>query len=285
MEQLPLPRNLFGSVATYKQVAIDAAVQSLRAAFDGLIVPFTVGEGIEHVISYGRTGSTRLKTLPYSRAEWSEVISTLDLAWVLLSARRERDLEAGQSSSLATVLIRFAELVDAKGRILPKPRASVFEFSARQTIYGEQVPQAVQQQLIQWARTTFTQHDGVTGYITLDYVTANAYGSMSPYEASVGLSYQWASLAFREKVRGYYFGNLLSASQLELLGGAKSLRQVPAALFVPLGSGGAYLQLGEDINYPDRERLQALKQFLTPLLPKGYPQAPDYYAGLPAFTL
>ena len=268
-------RNLFASVATYATPPTAQAIEHLRDIFEMLIRPYTQDTDGQYFVQWLRMGSSRPQRASEEAVKWNKVLDG-PLNWLVINAWRESNLETTQSPSVAAVTLHVAE--DPK-------RASVFEVSMSKSLFGSTIDRGVQQTIVDWASTTFQAFEGIAGYITCDYVSANVYGSMSPYEQSVGLSYPWASLEFRTKARGYYWGNLLHASHVELLGGPGRLQEAPVAHVEPLGQNGYYLQLTGDINDIDRARLARLKTFLAPLLPEGYPQSEQYYAGMPDFLL
>lgn len=89
---------------------------------------------------------------------------------------------------------------------------------------------------------------------------------------------------FRRHLWGHYWGNLLNAEHVKLLGGPDLVRQAPVAVVRPVGDGGFYLQLTEDVNDVNLERLHQLREFLYPLLPEGS-QPLETFDGRPPYLL
>lgn len=270
------PRDVFASVATYTALSVATASDLVRRACQRLIEPYIDPQTVELNVSWCRANTTRQQRSAYAATDWAKVDQAGPLAWLLINAWQANKLETTQSPAVAAVAVHFSA---------DPQRASVIECSINQRVWDGPVPRTVQEQAVAWATATFEAVQGIVGYLTLDYVTANVYGSMSPYESTVALSYPWASLAFREHVRGYYWGNLLHAEHVAALGGPAALAAAPVVHRQPLANAGYYLQLTDDLNAIDRGKLAQLKAFVAPLLPHGYPTTPQYLQGLPPFTL
>jgi hypothetical protein len=143
----------------------------------------------------------------------------------------------------------------------------------------------LQADIVTWAINAFEELQGTVGYITVDFVGSNVYGSESPYERTIGLSYPWAAKEFTAKSRGYYWGNLLSQTHVDILGGLEKVKEAPVEIIQTLRNGGVYLQLNHDINHINLDQLRQLKTFLSPLLPTGDPLEKQSYDALPNFIL
>lgn len=270
------PRRVFASVATYTPLDLQTTIQTLTDAYQTLIQPYTDDPDIESRVAWCRAGTSRQQITTVSNVNWANVNDSVPLAWLMIKAWKERNLQTPQSPEIAAVCAHFAS----------KPeRASVIEFSIMQPQLGATIPRTTQVRLVEWATATFVAIRGIVGYITVDYVSADMYGSMSPYETTVGLSYPWASRTFRDYARGYYWGNLLNQSHIERIGGATRLAELPLAAVRQLDDERFFVQLTDDINNIDRAKLAELKQIVQPLLPEGYPQTPQYYQNLPDFVL
>lgn len=129
-----------------------------------------------------------------------------------------------------------------------------------------------------WAKSTFTEFNGVTGYITYERLDGN-YFSASAFEHVMGYSYPRIINQLHQHSRGYFWGNLLSMSHVELLGGEHKLLEFPAYSIEQLGSIGYYIQLTEDINSLQLSNLAQLKTHFRPLLPKPLrPASRDQYS-------
>jgi hypothetical protein len=121
-----------------------------------------------------------------------------------------------------------------------------------------------------------------TGYISHD-----KGADPSPYERAIGISERMVLPQARTKLRGYYWGNVLSAEHLRILGGFDSVRQdAPCALVDDLSAGRgerAYLQLTSNFDEVSKQQLRDLRDYLLPLLPVG--RRPFAYVGDPLHVL
>jgi len=108
-----------------------------------------------------------------------------------------------------------------------------------------------------------------TGFIYLDR------GSY-PYENTMGVLHYPTPMRYRERVRGYYWANILSDGHLSRLGGFDRVAaEAPACRVVDLSDGAgtlALLQLTEAIDDVTDGQLKLLRDFLAPVLPGGTPQ-------------
>ncbi len=148
---------------------------------------------------------------------------------------------------------------------LQEPR--FFTCSIKPAYYKSGFNEKVQSQWVELARTAFQKLNGVNGYITVG--GGNAW--CSPYEQSAGLAYQFHEIDFHRKLRGYYWGNLLSSEHIAQLGGmARVEQEAPCYLVENLSAPEerAYLQLTADLDDVPDDALSALQKYLDPLLPK-----------------
>ena len=270
---------LYMSIATYNTISSPVALNFLQSSLK-ILQPYLGDPDLRCWGIWTPVGSkSRARSLRSLKVE--EIAKDFPLAGLALIVWKEKLRSIGRDPHIGGIEILFSEALAPE---LGITIASQLEFAANvETLLKGQVPRAVQEQVVELALSTFTAVDGVVGYITVDYVGTGGFTD-SPYERAVGLAYVWAAREFRSKVRGYYWGNLLSNSHVELLGGEAVLAQAPVYLVKKL-ENGYYLQLTEDINNIDREKLAQLKEFLKPLLPEGYPQSPEYYENLPNFLL
>jgi hypothetical protein len=115
-----------------------------------------------------------------------------------------------------------------------------------------------------------------TGGVTYDRTGPH----LSPWDAWYTMDHRSSAALTRERVRGYYWWNLLTAGHLARLGGLDGLRARAAARdleVVPLESA-AVLRLPGPITAFADDRLAAMKEVLTPvLIPRRYIN----YAGYP----
>lgn len=274
MDNTNTRRHLFGSVATYKPLVLPAVQRFMRRALEDLLTPH-LGAGDSLGQQWFRVGQSYARPPELREVDLEAIPEAVPLEWVVVSGWREGIGPAGRGGPILAVSAHFSQRAE---------QASTLEFSGSMLLFERGIDTATQAKAVALLQETFVQIEGVTGYLTADYVSA-APGSMSPYERSVGLAYPWAARDFRHYLRGYYWGNLLHDSHVALLGGPDVLAEAPVVKVERVGERGYYLQLSADINEIDRERLRTLKAFLAPLLPEGYEQSPEYYAALPDFQL
>jgi hypothetical protein len=136
--------------------------------------------------------------------------------------------------------------------------------------YGSAFTPDTQQVWVEVAKRAATMFRAAYGFITLDY----AGGVRTPHEEWAGLGDFVGLRECGKWVRGYYWGNFLSAEHVHRLGGLERIeKEAPCVVVEDLSQGGGelvYLQLTEDLDHFSDEDLSALKGFLTPALP-----APD----------
>jgi hypothetical protein len=136
--------------------------------------------------------------------------------------------------------------------------------------YGGAFTPEIQQAWVDVAKRAATMFRAAYGFITLDY----AGGTRTPYEEWAGLGEFVGLRECGEWVRGYYWGNFVSAEHVHRLGGLRRIeKEAPCAVVEDLSQDRGelvYLQLTEDLDRFSDEDLRALKGFLTPAL-----QAPD----------
>jgi hypothetical protein len=155
--------------------------------------------------------------------------------------------------------------------VLAAPNAWVadraFSFSVRSTFdyFDGELSLAVQHAWAGLARRIARTVGAATGYLMVGRRFDEA---RSPYENSLELSD--GRVHAREYARGAYWGNILGAEQIRRLGGLERvLAEAPCALAEDLsGESGelVYLQLTEDVREVGPEHLQALHEFMRPVL-------------------
>lgn len=268
-------RNLYMSVATYETIPPPMALGFLKKAFT-ILEPCFTNPDLRFFPAWAPVGS-KPKCRSLRRLKWEEVANDFPLEGFDLIIWKEKLRGTLRNPRVGGVAIDWSEKEEIATQL-------EFVMNLKEMLGGEEISSSIQGQVVELALQTFVEVKGIVGYITVDYLMVSAYGTMSPYERAVGLSYPWAAREFRSKVRGYYWGNLVSKEHIDLLGGEEILSKAPVYLVKKL-ENGYYLQLTEDINDIDRERLAQLKGFLGPLLPEGYPQSPEYYENLPDFLL
>jgi hypothetical protein len=163
--------------------------------------------------------------------------------------------------------VRLASLDDPEA-------ADVLAVLVSRAMYGNDLTEH-QPLWVDTCRAAATRFAATTGYLTVDYPSFE-----SPYEQFIGRYWLDGLRECRTHVRGYYWGNLLSTTHVEALGGAARVRaEAPCHFLQELAEGLWFLQLTPDLDDISDEALAALKAYFEPLLPKA---EDDWeYAGLP----
>ena len=125
---------------------------------------------------------------------------------------------------------------------------------------------SVQRRWVEVACAAASVTRAATGWITRDCVGFH----QSPYESGTGASVKDSVQQAREKLRGYYWGNFLSAGHIVALGGkARIEREAPCAVVVDLSTPAhelLYLQLTEQVDHYGDDDLRRLRDYLRLLL-------------------
>jgi len=253
------PKQLYFAVNTYESIPAHAALRFVRTVLDELLLPYVPGDTVFHA-GYCPVRSARFKHFKPNTINWDRIQTAFPLSEIMVRFRSERD---GWSTDVGGVTASLSD---------DPTRASSLEFGAvPEECYGSVlVPPDIQSRVVELALSTFEAVGGVTGYITVDQVGTSGTATDSPYERWIGYSYVWASREYRQRTRGYYWGNFLSQEHVERLGGREAVRQAPVSVIREVGSG-YYLQLTDNVNNIDRDKLQRLKAFLKPVLPQTPP--------------
>lgn len=209
-------RNLYMSVATYEPilepVLADKAIAFLKKAF-AILEPYFTNPDLRYLAVWSPVGSPRAKARSLRHLKWEEVINDFPLEGFELLIWKEKLRGTDRDPYVGGVGI--------VGSYTPEIATQLeFAVNPQEVLGRKEINPFIQRQVVELALETFAEVKGVVGYITVDYVTITG-GTSSPYERAVGLSYPWAGRAFRERVRGYYWGNLLSREHVEMLGGGR----------------------------------------------------------------
>lgn len=276
---------MFFSVAGYTLFEARTLIPICKRIFDELIAPHRSVRDRHVSAGWGLGSAPRTYGFPRDTVNWQKLEQKADLDFFGLQLREEERKFSFERPDIAVISASC-------GR---SARRSTLECHLdRDMLYGERVPGAAQDTLVDIAKQAFAQLQGVTGYITLDCVGARDGGNESPYEQTLGLSAPWAAVnrhtneqLFHKRTRGYFWGNFLSQTHVDILGGEAALAQAPVMLVERVGDG-YYLQLNKDINAIDLTQLRRLKAFLEPVLPVAYGKfnmTPEKLRNLPDFVL
>ena len=275
---------MFFSVAGYTAFEAAKLIPLCQEIFDELISPHRYIRDRHVSVVWWLIAAARGHSFPRDKVDWLKLARIANLSLFDLELREEERKFSFERPDIAKISAD-CEL----------NRAACLECDLdRNMLFGERVPRVAQDKLVNIAKEAFAQLDGATGYITVDCVGAREGGNESPYERTLGLSAPWAAFnkhkgerLFLKRTRGYFWGNFLSQSHVDILGGERMLAQAPVVAVERVGTG-YFLHLTEDINEIDLIQLRKLKAFLEPVLPIAYydtHMTPEKLKNLPDFVL
>lgn len=153
-----------------------------------------------------------------------------------------------------------------------KTLANNMAFSLNQRIWNGVIPPEAQKTCKDIFIDTFQKANGAVGYIHLGLPHVTIAPNETRFEENLGLNFTGSSSQFATRVRGAFWGSMLSAKHIELFGGLESILQnAPCHCVEPVlcenGSQAVYLQLTDNIHSCTEEQLQSMHDFLRPLLP------------------
>jgi hypothetical protein len=125
-------------------------------------------------------------------------------------------------------------------------------------------PGAGENALVPWFTGSAARLGAATGYIATGYV-----GSQTPYEKEIGRNWSKGLANAAAELRGVFWGNLLSPTHIERLGGLERvLRDAPGiATAIQNDPALVYCQLTEDLAAQSDEHARAFHDFVKPILP------------------
>lgn len=276
-------RSLHAAVAIDAQLPTETVVHWVRQALEQVLLPSVAEPDYSLTMRVIRLGEDLSRPKPMEGVIWDRIPSDEPLESITITgwneerAARHEYLEA-QVLRVHAGFPKFRRRLDGT---TGQSETTVALSIPRRSLADHRIGKELQRRTVEWLLGSFEDLDGTTGYVTVDFVDA-APGADSPYERAV--LFIPAERDFRRHLWGYYWGNLLNAEHVKLLGGPDLVRQAPAALVRPVGNGGFYLQLTEDVNDIDLDRLHQLRAFLQPLLPEGS-QPIEAHDGRPPYLL
>lgn len=287
---IPIPwkyyTNLFLSISAYDRWKQDDIFDLVESAFHQFVEPHSSRPGFV----------TRLiwSTLRTEGGLRHSISGVGHLAKLRKRSNVAQLFVSVESENERTAFIRNMPASVEAIVITPNENSPQFHYSVSlqpHTLSEDVVPVDIQRGLVEHAKRAFARLSGVVGYITVDVVSGCF--SWSPYERWLGApdgpayDFHTKERLFYRRTRGYYWGNFLNPSHIDILGGEQALSRAPVVLIERMHSGW-YLQLTNDINDIDRGRLHELRDFLTPVLPVAYrdfKRPPDFEKTLPPFVL
>jgi hypothetical protein len=215
------------------------------------------------VLNWTTRDSSRHSGHDYHEERWHRLLDRVRAGELLALSFVMYQLEADRQISHTLPPIRFeAELTGLEY----EGAAHRVAFGAGRPLYGASLRAGDQELVARMAKRAAVELQAAYGYITVDYA-----GLESPYELSISRTSFWGLKECAEFVRGYYWGNFLSAQHIERLGGLDRIqREAPRVLVEALENEPllVYLQLTEDLDSFDDAELRRLRDFLLPLLPQ-----------------
>ena len=223
-------------------------------------------------------GGTRNRRFLFNDKNWARFRRELlngELEWMTLFSEFPREDDP---------VPRLAEVSMTTLPDLPR-LASTVQVSVEHSLYGGRPAAEWQHRWVDLACEAFVRFIGANGYLTIGFVSAGVLCLSSPYEVMEHFELH-VYLRFRTRLRGYYWGNLLSREHIARLGGMEAItREAPCYLVRDLSEGKgerAYLQLTANLDQVSEQERRALREYLRDLLPvvEEPPQGQEYYEWL-----
>lgn len=271
-----LRSRVFASITIPHSLSRRTGAEALRELWTQFIEPTPSDPLYKKRLSWKEFGGNRSHSRRNTGRSWEMMLNhPKKPQWMMIDVVRDFPGEYPAWAPIAGTVYRVWETAPAG--------PATIEFDIDRIELGARLTPEWQSMLVEWACGLFASQRGLVGYITLDAVMADVYGGQSPYERATQLDYHSAESHFDKKVRGYYWGNLLNEAHVELLGGANVLARSPVHEVRSLPNGGYYLQATPTIDEMPPKTRQMLRQFLSPLLPRGHRpleayKGPPYYA-------
>lgn len=258
---------LTASVTIPQKLELVAKVDFLQEVFQRLVVQFINDSGLFIIVDQQSNYDVKRvqKTDSIQKIAWNRIAKIKSFG-VSIALSLEERFEQHLNPLVAQLSIGGRNQDDPFTTIA----VGLASFPPEYTI-----KKVVQDNYTHWAKAVFDKFEGVTGYLTHDLVCGDFFMPTS-FELSQGLIYSHIAGKFHQQVRGYFWGNFLSTSHVQALGGEGKLYEVPAFLIERVGKG-YYIQLTEDINTLQLSDLAKLKAYLKPLLPKPQSDLPPNY--------
>ncbi|MGH3694717.1 MAG: hypothetical protein ACRDRX_12160 [Pseudonocardiaceae bacterium] len=259
-------RSLYAAVTTDTQPSIDAVVRWTRYGLEHVLLP-AVGER-DYSLSMRviRLNEDLRRPKALKGVVWDSIPCNEALENIAINGWPQQSGAEHAETQLLRVNANFPILRRRVNGTTGKTETIISLSVLKRALGSHCIDEVLQQRMVEWLLESFEELGGTTGYVTADFVQAGP-GAYSPYESAV--RFPSSERDFRRHLWGYYWGNLLGSEHVKLLGGPDAVQQAPVTIVRPVGSSSFYLQLTEDINDIDLDRLHQLREFLQPLLPEG----------------
>ena len=155
--------------------------------------------------------------------------------------------------------------------------AAAVSVTVSKGLYASEIDEETQRAWVEVAKSAAIALRATTGYLTIGYVAG-----ASPFEQLIGRDWLDGVAESDRLLRGYFWGNVLSARHIAALGGRdRVLAEAPCARAEDWSTAEhelVYLQLTPDLDLVPDDALLALERYLRPVLPaprRDLPKAPD----------
>ena len=157
-----------------------------------------------------------------------------------------------------------------------------FDWYIDERAFASQLSSSLQSIIVDVARQAFITTNASTGYISYDSSVGS--GFLSPYETHFRAAAAINMPHFKTRVRGYYWGNFLTDTHLEQIGGLDPLKAIPVYHIETLPNG-YYIQLTKQMTDIPQPVLQTIAEHFAPILPQVEPHIPPQSHNLYQFVL
>lgn len=241
------------SIVTFEPLSGDTVVTVAQESF-AVIKP--------HLWPDRLTDTTVYWTLPWQKPR-KRSLQRVD--WQAIRQMELETLEIGSGDNEHSRLYNF------NYRYAVNDLPSRFEWFINGEILNNRRLAALQETVVAMSKQIFVTTNACTGYISYD--NYSSVGSASPYEMVVRCAPGMNMPRCRTQTRGYYWGNFLTDTHLEPIGGLERLKQLPVHHIEHLPNG-YYVQLSEDMTDIPRPVLEEIAHLFSPILPPPNPRVP-----------
>lgn len=147
----------------------------------------------------------------------------------------------------------------------------IFDWFINRKIFDTPSSEVLQETVVAMSKQVFVTTNACTGYISYDNYFYG--GTDSPYEMVIRCAPGMNMPKCRTQTRGYYWGNFLTDTHLEPIGGLERLQQLPVHHIEHLPNG-YYVQLSEDMTDIPHPVLEEIAHLFAPILPQPNPRVP-----------
>ena len=216
-----------------------------------------------YVSNFGRE-----KTLEYTDISWKKLKEMLDrkeIKWITFF----KEISGNNYFPLIMTFILSEKFYNSNNR------TNVIRFSIDASLMQNyNIKEYYIKNITEFFKTLFIVFDGIYGYVDIVHESGiYATFNTTAFEYINGLEFILNQNRIAKEVRGYFWGNILTAGHIEALGGERKFKkEVPHYLLEKLPMKDEkmayYIQLDEDIFSFNEEKYLELKDYFKPILPK-----------------